>query len=133
MRLDPAKFTAQEIAARTGKSMTFVVHRLKLADLIPAAAESLQKDEIAIGHALELARLTPKQQEEALPHCFTTDYTEGKPHKRTATVQQFARYIQTTSFWSFPMHPFSREDAASTRRPELAPTAPSAAASISTF
>jgi ParB family chromosome partitioning protein len=112
MRLDPAKFTPQEIAARTGKSMTFVVHRLKLADLIPAAAESLQKDEIAIGHALELARLTPKQQEEALPHCFTTDYTEGTLQKRTATVQQFARYIQNNIILELSEAPFSSEDAA---------------------
>jgi ParB family chromosome partitioning protein len=111
MNLDPARFTAQELAARTGKSMTFVIHRLKLADLIPAAAEALQKDEIALGHALELARLTPKQQEEALPHCFTTDYIEGVNRKRLTTVQQFARYIQNNIILELAEAPFSREDA----------------------
>jgi len=111
MRLDPVRFTAQELASRTGMSMTFVVHRLKLVDLIPAAAESLQKDEIAIGHALELARLTPKQQEDALPHCFTTDYIDCKPRKRLVTVPQFARYIQHNIILELTEAPFSREDA----------------------
>jgi ParB family chromosome partitioning protein len=111
MRLDPARFTAEELAARTGKSKTFIVHRLKLADLIPAAAEALQKDEIALGHALELARLTPKQQEEALPHCFATDYMEGGNHKRLTTVPQFARYIQNNIILELAEAPFNREDA----------------------
>ena len=89
MRLDPARYTAQELAAKTGKSVTFVVARLKLADLIQAAATRLQKDEIAIGHALLLARLTPAQQEEALPHCFEDVWFDGKQKKRLATVAQF--------------------------------------------
>jgi len=58
MRLAPSRYTAQELAAKTGKSVTFVLQRLKLADLIPAAAKSFQKDEIATGHALLLARLS---------------------------------------------------------------------------
>ena len=32
MRLDPARYTAQELAAKTGKSVTFVLQRLKLAN-----------------------------------------------------------------------------------------------------
>jgi len=81
MRLDPARYTAQELAAKTGKSVTFVLQRLKLADLIPAAAKSFQKDEIATGHALLLARLSTPQQVEAFPHCFADVWLEGKQKK----------------------------------------------------
>lgn len=111
MRLDPARYTAQELAAKTGKSVTFVVARLKLADLIPAAAKSLQKDEIAIGHALLLARLTPEQQKEALPHCFEDVWNGGKQTKRLTTVPQFNRFIEQNIILELSEAPFSREDA----------------------
>jgi len=110
MRLDPARYTAQELAAKTGKSVTFVLQRLKLADLIPAAATHLQKDEIAIGHALLLARLTPAQQEEALPHCFEDVWFDGKQKKRLATVAQFNNYIEKNIILELSEAPFSRED-----------------------
>jgi ParB family chromosome partitioning protein len=111
MNLDPARYTAQELAAKTGKSVTFVVQRLKLADLIPAAAEEFQKDHINTGHALQLARLSPAQQEEALPHCFEQVWFDGKQRKRLVTVVQFANYIEKNITLELSEAPFNREDA----------------------
>jgi len=110
MRLDPARYTAQELAAKTGKSVTFVLQRLKLADLIPAAAKSFQKDEIATGHALLLARLSPAQQVEALPHCFADVWLEGKQKKRLVNVTEFSHYIDSNIILELSEAPFSRED-----------------------
>jgi ParB family chromosome partitioning protein len=110
MRLDPARYTAQELAAKTGKSVTFVLQRLKLADLIPAAARSFQKDEIATGHALLLARLSPAQQEEAFPHCFADVWLEGKQKKRLVNVAEFSHYIDNNIVLELSEAPFSRED-----------------------
>jgi ParB family chromosome partitioning protein len=110
MRLDPARYTAHELAAKTGKSVTFVLQRLKLADLIPAAAKSFQKDEIATGHALLLARLSPAQQEEAFPHCFADVWLEGKQKKRLVNVTEFSHYIDSNIILELSEAPFSRED-----------------------
>jgi ParB family chromosome partitioning protein len=110
MRLDPARYTAQELAAKTGKSVTFVLQRLKLADLIPAAAKSFQKDEIATGHALLLARLSPAQQEEAFSHCFADVWLEGKQKKRLVNVAEFSHYIDSNIVLELSEAPFSRED-----------------------
>jgi len=110
MRLDPARYTAQELAAKTGKSVTFVLQRLKLADLIPAAAKSFQKDEIATGHALLLARLSPAQQVEAFPHCFADVWLEGKQKKRLVNVAEFSHYIDSNIILELSEAPFSRED-----------------------
>jgi ParB family chromosome partitioning protein len=110
MRLDPARYTAQELAAKTGKSVTFVLQRLKLADLIPAAAKSFQKDEIATGHALLLARLSTPQQVEAFPHCFADIWLEGKQKKRLVNVAEFSHYIDSNIILELSEAPFSRED-----------------------
>jgi len=110
MRLDPARYTAQELAAKTGKSVTFVLQRLKLADLIPAAVKSFQKDEIATGHALLLARLSPAQQVEAFPHCFADVWLEGKQKKRLVNVTEFSHYIDSNIILELSEAPFSRED-----------------------
>jgi ParB/RepB/Spo0J family partition protein len=110
MRLDPARYTAQELAAKTGKSVTFVLQRLKLADLIPAAAKSFQKDEIATGHALLLARLSMPQQVEAFPHCFADVWLEGKQKKRLVNVAEFSHYIDSNIILELSEAPFSRED-----------------------
>jgi ParB family chromosome partitioning protein len=110
MRLDPARYTAQELAAKTGKSVTFVLQRLKLADLIPAAAKSFQKDEIATGHALLLARLSTPQQVEAFPHCFADVWLEGKQKKRLVNVAEFSHYIESNIILELSEAPFSRED-----------------------
>jgi ParB/RepB/Spo0J family partition protein len=110
MRLDPARYTAHELAAKTGKSVTFVLQRLKLADLIPAAAKSFQKDEIATGHALLLARLSTPQQVEAFPHCFADVWLEGKQKKRLVNVAEFSHYIESNIILELSEAPFSRED-----------------------
>jgi ParB/RepB/Spo0J family partition protein len=110
MRLDPARYTAHELAAKTGKSVTFVLQRLKLADLIPAAAKSFQKDEIATGHALLLARLSTPQQVEAFPHCFADVWLEGKQKKRLVNVAEFSHYIDSNIILELSEAPFSRED-----------------------
>jgi ParB family chromosome partitioning protein len=110
MRLDPARYTAQELAAKTGKSVTFVLQRLKLADLIPAAAKSFQKDEIATGHALLLARLSTPQQVEAFPHCFADVWLDSKQKKRLVNVAEFSHYIDSNIILELSEAPFSRED-----------------------
>jgi ParB family chromosome partitioning protein len=110
MRLDPARYTAQELAAKTGKSVTFVLQRLKLADLIPAAAKSFQKDEIATGHALLLARLSTPQQVEAFPHCFADVWLDSKQKKRLVNVTEFSHYIDSHIVLELSEAPFSRED-----------------------
>lgn len=57
------------IAAKVGKSESYVYQRLKLAALIDKAQEAFFKDKITAGHAILIARLQPKEQEEALKYC----------------------------------------------------------------
>jgi ParB family transcriptional regulator, chromosome partitioning protein len=110
MHLDPARYTAQELAARTGKSITFVIQRLKLIDLIPEVADEFQKGNITNSHALQLARLTPAQQKVALPNCFENVWLDEKKNRRLVTAAQFASYIEKNITLELSKAPFARED-----------------------
>lgn len=57
--------TVDEIAARLGKSKSYVYDRMKLCALIPEAKEHFLADRILAGHAVILARLKPADQERA--------------------------------------------------------------------
>jgi ParB family chromosome partitioning protein len=54
--------TIETVAAKLGKSPSFVGRRLKLLDAIESVREALKAGAIEVGHALELARLDEAQQ-----------------------------------------------------------------------
>jgi ParB family transcriptional regulator, chromosome partitioning protein len=56
--LEEPRYTIEQIAAKVGKTPSFVAQRLKLVDLVPTAVEAFYADAIGVGHALLLARLT---------------------------------------------------------------------------
>jgi ParB family chromosome partitioning protein len=58
------------IAARVGKSVSYVYMRMKLMDLVATAQEALLADQITAGHAEKIARLQPKDQKDALKQCL---------------------------------------------------------------
>ncbi len=54
--------SVKSIAAKVGKSEPYVRQRLFLTNLLPAAAEAYRSGKIHDGHAVAIARLTPKAQ-----------------------------------------------------------------------
>jgi ParB family chromosome partitioning protein len=64
------RYDLDMIAAKTGKSKQYVALRMKLADLIEPAQEAFLADQMQLGHALILCRLTPENQHQALPHVW---------------------------------------------------------------
>jgi ParB family chromosome partitioning protein len=112
MKLDSERYTVQELAAKFGKSVSFIVQRLSLGNLIPEALEQFRNDEIGFSHALLIARLDPEEQEIALQHAFSSVYVDGKQEKRLATVAELRSYIQKNIALSLASTLFDREDAA---------------------
>ena len=58
--------TIESVASALAKSPSYVARRLKLLDAIEPVREALKSGAIEIGHALELARLSQRQQEQLL-------------------------------------------------------------------
>lgn len=60
------KYTHERIAERVGRSVDYVRDRCRLLRLIKPAAEFLHARLIEVGHALELAKLSPEHQARAI-------------------------------------------------------------------
>jgi len=84
--LERGKYEIADLAAKVGKSESYVYQRLKLAELVPAAKKAFQEEAITAGHAILIARLQPDQQKDALG--WATDEYE-KP-----SVRELADMIQ---------------------------------------
>src|SRR6185437_7908462 len=116
------KYSIEQIAARTGKSPSYIAGRLKLTELVPAVVEAFYKDEIGVGHALLLAKLQPTQQEQALPHCFREDWSgAGKNRNILLPVRNLQFWIEQNVMLILKDAPFNKRDA------QLVPTAGSCA------
>lgn len=99
------KTLAQKIG-RDGMSDSYVYARLKLADLIEPAKKAFLAGKIEEGHAVLIARRSPKDQADALKACLVEndawddkigpDYErQVKPDKeRTASVRELRRWLR---------------------------------------
>ena len=74
------RYDVAAIAAKTGRSITHVYQRLRLAELIPDAAEVFQINQITAGHAVLIARLPQEQQKDALAPTVREDWRTKEKH-----------------------------------------------------
>jgi ParB family chromosome partitioning protein len=85
--------TFSSLAAKTGKSVSHVAHRVKLLELSANARAALAHDRIGIGHANELAKLTVEHQEETLAYFNLLDEDNVNPPSIAELKQHIARNV----------------------------------------
>lgn len=68
--MNPELYTVETIAMKMGKSDKYVYGRMKLSDLITVVQAAFYEGRLTVAHALEIARLQPRDQERALAECF---------------------------------------------------------------
>ena len=115
MGLRPDFYTVETIAAQVAKSPGYVRGRISLTELIPAAQTAFYDGKLTVAHALEIARLQPKDQERALMECFPGHRNTGsilKDRKAEAlTVRQLREWIEREIHLDLKHAPFDTEDA----------------------
>ena len=122
LALEEPKYSIEQLGARVGKSAAFIVSRLKLVDLVPAAVDAFYANQIGVGHALLLAKLPADQQEQALSACFKEAYNAGQnPARILLPVRNLQFWIETNVLLILKDAPFDKRDA------QLIPTAGSCA------
>jgi ParB/RepB/Spo0J family partition protein len=99
------KYDVAAIAAKVGKSASFVYQRMKLVDLIEPAKKAFWKEEFTAGHAVLLARLRPEDQKEVL-----TWYADNSKYELIGT-RELARHIESEVLVELNLAPWSKEDA----------------------
>jgi ParB family transcriptional regulator, chromosome partitioning protein len=92
------------------KSEAYVYGRIKLADLIPPVAEAFLKDEIAIGHALLIAKLPASQQQEAFAAAFRGMWTSEGNSQVLIPVRELAVWIEANILLQLSSAPFDKQD-----------------------
>jgi ParB family chromosome partitioning protein len=109
------RYEVASIAAKTGWRITHIYQRLRLAELIPEAAEVFQANQIAAGHAVLIARLPQQQQKNALTAAFREDWRTKE--KQAIPVRELAQWIRENVMLTLADAVFDYEDA------ELVPAA----------
>lgn len=92
----------RDIAQRVAKDVRHIARRLALTNLIAEAREDFRKERITLAHALEICRLAPEIQTEALAACYETksvlnkkkngyDYVpdKGRPARHVRFLQEW--------------------------------------------
>lgn len=108
--LDRPGYDVAAIAAKVGKSESYVYQRLKLSELIMPAQKAFFEDRITAGHAILIARLQPKDQEKALEVAFD-HYLRGPDNKPLVrSVRDLSHWIQQNIHLDLHAAPFSKTD-----------------------
>src|SRR5581483_7064346 len=115
------KLDLRGIAQRVAKDARYVARRLALTNLIEEAREDYRKELITLAHALELCRLAPEIQQEALAACYETktvfnettqDYDRMPDKERPAWhVRYLQEWIAQNVHLNLQQAPFKPDDA----------------------
>jgi ParB family transcriptional regulator, chromosome partitioning protein len=113
--IDKHKYDVDTIAAKVGKSVSYVYQRLKLCELIPSAKAAFLGGRITAGHAVLIARLQPADQADALKICNA----ESSEYVRTVDahvrmhvgVRALADWIKNSVHMSLDGAPWQKDDA----------------------
>lgn len=102
------RYDVASISLKTGRSITHIYGRLRMAELIPEAAEVFQANQITAGHAVLIARLPQEQQKDALKAAFREDWRSKE--KQAVSVRELAQWIRDTLMLTLADAVFDRED-----------------------
>jgi ParB family chromosome partitioning protein len=108
--LDRPGYSIEAIANKVGRSTSYVYQRLKLLDLIGPAQESFLEEHITAGHAVQIARLSPKDQADALDHCFDNYERDTDGKRMLCGVRELASYISSQIHLDLQKAVFKKDD-----------------------
>lgn len=114
IKQNPEFYTVENIALKVGRSVSYVYQRLRLADLTPNVQAAFYAGKLTAGHAVEIARLQPRDQERAFEECFpghrTTKAVLRDKDPRPISVRELRDWIQREIHLSLANAPFDVND-----------------------
>lgn len=107
--MQQTKWDAPTVAAKIGKSVSYVYQRLKLAELVEPAKKAFLEEKITAGHAIQIARLTPKDQAEVLKN-FRLENADQDWYE-PMSVRNLAQFIEDQYHLGMVGVPWRKDDA----------------------
>lgn len=115
------KLGVPDLAQRVAKDARYVARKLALTNLIEEARDDFRKEHITLAHALEICRLTPEIQAEALAACYEQKYEwdqKEEAHRSVSDKDKPARHVRYLEEWlaqnvylNLHQSPFKLDDA----------------------
>jgi len=99
------------IAARIGKTPTFVAQRLRLNELVHAVAEAFMEGKLPLAQATLIARLPAEQQPEAFTAAFRSVYLTSGQTSILVPVRELSAWIEENLLLDLDKVPFDKSDA----------------------
>jgi ParB family chromosome partitioning protein len=109
---DGLQYDINSLAAKAGKSPSFIATRLRLVELLPSIAEAFLADQIGVGHALEIAKLPQDQQQKAFDAAFRMVWNGATQSRVIFPLRDFTAWIEQNILLSLDSVPFDKADAA---------------------
>lgn len=106
-----AGYDLTRLAAKVGKTRSYVAQRLQLTTLSAEAQTAFRADRISTGHALLIARLPVRDHGVALRACSRRRWTSTGEIEQLVTVAELADWIAHTIHLDLRRAPFSTTDA----------------------
>lgn len=103
--------TAETVAAKVGKSASYVYQRLKLCDLIAAAHSHFRSGFLTAAHCIDIARLQPADQERALDFCTKEEWGNQRKLETAPPFRALRQWIQDNVQLNLDKAPFDIKDA----------------------
>jgi ParB family transcriptional regulator, chromosome partitioning protein len=115
MKQDPQQYTVETIAVKVGRPPRYIYGRLKLAELTPNLQTAFYEGKLTAAHAVEIARLQPKDQELALRECFPEQRSTAAILKAknppAISIHDLRGWIREQIYLSLANAPFDVNDA----------------------
>ncbi len=102
------RYDVASLALKTGRSVNHIYGRLRMAELIPEAAEVFQANQITAGHAVLIARLPQDQQRQALNATFREDWRTKE--KQAISARELGQWIRDNLMLTLADAVFDRAD-----------------------
>jgi ParB family chromosome partitioning protein len=112
LALDASRYTVASIAERVGKNPSYITQRLRLTDLVEPVANAFLEDQIGVGHALEISRLQPAEQERAFAAAFKPTWNGSHEVRLLLPVRELAAWIEQNILLELGSVPFDKNDEA---------------------
>jgi ParB family chromosome partitioning protein len=112
LNLDAALYSVASIAEKVGKTPAYITQRLKLPDLIEPIAQAFLEDQIGVGHALEIAKLQPSEQERAFSVVFKDTWNGSTQVRVLLPVRSLTAWIEQNILLDLRSVPFDKNDEA---------------------
>jgi ParB family transcriptional regulator, chromosome partitioning protein len=110
LALDSSRYTVATIAERMGKNSSYITQRLRLTALVEPVANAFVEDQIGVGHALEIARLQPSEQERAFQAAFKQTWIGQRETRLLLPVRELAAWIEQNILLELDSVPFDKND-----------------------